>query len=698
MSKQWSWLFAALISATMLGCNSEPEGTAPAQATEIAASASGAETTAALIKRSVLFGNPDKAAADISPDGNWVSWLAPHNGALNIWVAPIADMSLATAVTDVSAHGVESYEWAGNSSHIVFYQDVNGDEQYHLLSVNVHTKKIVDMTPIADISAFIQHNSPRFPDHLVLAINDRGDRSLHDLYLVSVHDGSRKRLFENPRFAQMFLDDDYHVHFASVNEADGSYRVYRQHSEGQWQPFSHIPMEDALTTWIIRVDDQGKSLLWMDSRGRDKAAVFQQDASSGDMSLIFESGRADVEYVNLHPVSHQVRAVSVNYLRRQWQVLDPAHQADFDYLSALSEGDFALINTSRDDKRWLVNYTDDDRASRTYLYDRHNKTAEVLFISRPELDKLPLTKMHAREIGARDGMTLVSYLSLPFESDPDGDGTPTTPVPLVINVHGGPWDRDYWGLNREHQWLSNRGYAVLSVNFRGSTGFGKQFVNAGNQEWGGKMQTDLIDAVNWAIKQRIADESKVAIYGGSYGGYATLAGLTFTPDVFACGVDVVGPSDLETMIEFFPAYWKSFQEQWLHRVGDPSTEAGRALLQARSPLRHVEKIKKPLLIAQGANDPRVSVRESEQIVNAMMAKNLPVTYLVFPDEGHGFLRPENDRAFYTIMEEFLARCLGGRVQPPEKDLQGSSVQIRVGEEWVPDSAEERRAALQPPAS
>ena len=686
-SVQHGWLLLLVLLFT--ACREQPEPvTTPALEANVAAAPS---TGMPLIPRADLFGNPEKAAADISPDGNWLSWLAPHQGALNIWVAPIADLSLAEPVTDAGAHGVDSYEWAGNSSHIVYYQDRNGVEDFHLYSVNVVTKKVIDLTPHANISAFIQHNSPQFPDHLVIAINDRGDRSLHDLYLVSVHDGSRQLLYQNDRFAQLYLDDNYQLHFASENEADGGFRLYQLNTDKQWQPFSHIPMEDALTTWILRIEDGGKGLLWVDSRNRDKAAVYRQDAKSGEMKLIFESGRADVEYIDLHPITHEVRAVSVNYLRRQWHLLDDSFRADFDYLSRLHEGELQLLNTSRDDKRWLVAYQDDNHPSRTFLYDRISKLATRLFITRPVLDGLPLASMQALEMGARDGMTLISYLSLPFDADPDNDGKPTTPLPMVLIVHGGPWDRDYWGFNQEHQWLANRGYAVLSVNFRGSTGFGKQFVNAGNQEWGGKMQTDLLDAVQWAIKNGVADENKIAIYGGSYGGYATLVGLTQTPNTFACGVDIVGPSDLQTMIQYFPAYWKSFQEQWLHRVGDPSSEAGRALLKSRSPLHFVDQIKKPLLIAQGQNDPRVSHRESEQIVNAMLNRNMPVTYLVFPDEGHGFLRPENDRAFYAITEEFLARCLGGRVQMPGDDLLGSSVQIRVGEQWVPASAEAMRA-------
>jgi dipeptidyl aminopeptidase/acylaminoacyl peptidase len=291
--------------------------------------------------------------------------------------------------------------------------------------------------------------------------------------------------------------------------------------------------------------------------------------------------------------------------------------------------------------------------------------------------------MQSREIKARDGLTLVSYLSLPPGSDANGDGIPDAPVPLVLNVHGGPWARDDYGFDPEHQWLANRGYAVLGVNYRGSTGFGKSFINASNKEWAGKMHDDLLDAVEWAVAQKITTADKVAIYGGSYGGYATLVGLTFTPHTFACGVDIVGPSNLATLLATIPPYWKSFFEEFATRVGDPRTEEGKKLLEERSPLTRVDAIKKPLLIAQGANDPRVKQAESDQIVQSMKDKGLPVTYVLYPDEGHGFARPANRTSFYAIAEGFLAQCLGGRYEPVGDDFKGPNVQVPEGAQHVP---------------
>jgi dipeptidyl aminopeptidase/acylaminoacyl peptidase len=333
-----------------------------------------------------------------------------------------------------------------------------------------------------------------------------------------------------------------------------------------------------------------------------------------------------------------------------------------------------------------VAFLTDDGPVRYYRYDRDANHAEYLFANRSDLDGLPLAPMHPVEITSRDGLTLVSYLTLPPGSDPDGDGRPTEAVPMVLNVHGGPWGRDDWGYDSIHQWLANRGYAVLSVNFRGSTGFGKEFVNAGNRQWGAAMHDDLIDAVNWAVAEKITESDRVGILGGSYGGYATLVGLTMTPEVFACGVDIVGPSNIITLLSTIPPYWAPAMQMFRDRVGDPATEEGRKLLTERSPLTHVAAIRRPLLIGQGANDPRVKQAESDQIVQAMQEKGIPVTYVLFADEGHGFARPENSLAFFAVADLFLAEHLGGRSEPIGGDFQGSSVTVPHGAESVPGLA------------
>jgi dipeptidyl aminopeptidase/acylaminoacyl peptidase len=421
----------------------------------------------------------------------------------------------------------------------------------------------------------------------------------------------------------------------------------------------------------------------MDSRGRDKAALYRQDFASNEKTLLCEDLRSDAQDVLLHPTEKNVQAVSFVYERKQWKILDPAIQPDLVSLRGVADGDIEVVSRTLDDRYWIVLYLMDDGPARYYLYDRSQQEAEFLFTNRAELEGQPLVKMHSAVIASRDGLELVAYYSLPLESDPDGDGLPERPLPMAFVPHGGPWGRDTWGYNPWHQWLANRGYAVLMVNFRSSTGFGKAFVNAGDFEWGGKIMEDQIDAVEWAIAQGIADREKVAVMGGSFGGYSTLAGLTFTPEVFACGVDLVGPSNLITLLESVPPYWKPMFELFATRVGDPRTEAGRALLTRHSPLTYVERIRHPLLIGQGANDPRVKRAESDQIVQAMQAKGIPVAYVLYPDEGHGFARPENNLSFYAIAEAFLAAHLGGRYQPIGADFRDSSLQVLQGANEVP---------------
>lgn len=348
----------------------------------------------------------------------------------------------------------------------------------------------------------------------------------------------------------------------------------------------------------------------------------------------------------------------------------------------MSTGELEIVNRSLDDNTWIVAFLKDNGPAHYYSFDRQSGKSSFLFSSKPSLENLALSAMTPMIIQSRDKLSLVSYLSLPNAARKT-DRTTHSPIPMVLLVHGGPHARDDWGYNGYHQWLSNRGFAVLSVNYRGSSGFGKAFANAGNGEWAGKMHDDLIDAVNWAIKQGITTKDKVAIMGGSYGGYATLVGLTKTPEVFACGIDIVGPSNLATLMTSIPPYWKPFYATLKKMVGgDPDTESGRAFLASRSPLTFVDKITKPLLIGQGANDPRVKEAESEQIVKMMESKHIPVTYVLYPDEGHGFKRPENRMSFFAVAEAFLAQHMGTTFEPVNNDFKNSSIDIVVGKKEI----------------
>ena len=615
-----------------------------------------------LIPRRLFFGNPDKASPQISPDGSQLSFLAPVAGVLNVWVAPADDPSAARPVTRDTVRGVRLYGWTFNGNQIAYLQDSGGDENWHIYAVNLETDEIRDLTPMEGVQAQINRDSPKRPGHLLVGLNDR-DPQLHDIYLLDLETGYRELVQHNEGFAWFVADDDFNVRFAAKLTPDGGSEYLSKSDDGDWVHAFFISMEDAVTTSPIEFDRTGQALYMSDSRGRDTAALKSVDLSTGVQTILASDDRADVADTMLHPTEKSLQAVAFNYDRKTWQVFDDAVAADLEFLATVSGGDIEVISRTLDDTCWIVAYLLDDGPVRYYRYLRETKATQFLFTNRTALEEQPLVKVHPAVVPARDGLQLVCYYSLPREADPEQAGAPSSPLPLALLVHGGPWARDSWGYNPVYQLLANRGYAVLSVNFRGSTGFGKNFVNAANHEWGGRMHDDLVDAVNWAISQGIADPDRVAILGGSYGGYATLVGMTATPEVFACGVDIVGPSSLVTLMETIPPYWQPSIDLFTSRVGDYRTEEGRAFLLERSPLTHVDNIRKPLLIGQGANDPRVKQSESDQIVDAMQQKGIPVTYVLFPDEGHGFARPENNLAFFAVAEAFLAQCLGSSYEP-----------------------------------
>jgi len=638
-----------------------------------------------LIPREVLFGNPEKAMARISSDGRRLAYLAPLRGVLNVWVGPADDPDAAKPVTKDQGRGVRRFFWAYTNRHIIYLQDKDGDENWRVYSVDVESGERKDLTPLENVRAEIESVSEKFPEQILVGLNDRDER-FHDVYRVHLLSGQRELVQKNPGLAGFLIDDDYQVRLAMNYTATGGQVLLKPEGDDDWKPFLEIGPADALTTGPAGFDKSGKVLYFIDSRNRNTSALTALEIDSGQQQVLAEHPRADVGGILLHPTEKTVQAVSFTYARREWKVLDPAVQEDLDYLNSVEDGEVQVTSRTLDDTMWTVAYIVDDGPLRFYLYDRKNRKATHLFDSRSDLARYELAKMHAPIIEARDGLELVSYLTLPPGSDPDGDGRPQQPVPMVLQVHGGPWARDTWGFDAAHQWLANRGYAVLSVNFRGSTGFGKEFLNAANSEWAGRMHDDLIDAVRWAVKEGIANEDQVAIMGGSYGGYAALVGLTFTPEVFACGVDIVGPSNLVTLLNNVPPYWMPFMPVMKDRVGDHTTVAGREALLAKSPLTKVDRIVRPLLIAQGANDPRVKQQEADQIVAAMREREIPVTYVLYPDEGHGFARPENRMSFYAVVEAFLAEHLGGRFQPIGDAFDNASITVPAGADQVPGLA------------
>ena len=657
---------------------------------------------APLIPREVLFGNPDRTNVRISPDGRHISFLAPYEGVLNVWVAPVDQPDQARVVTQDKKRGIRIYFWAYTNEHILYLQDLGGDENWQVHAADIETGEDRNLTPFEEIigpdgkpmtlpngkrmrpRASISAVSQKFPDLIMVGLNNR-DPQYHDLYKLNILTGDLEMVEKNTEFLGYLIDDDYRVRFAMKTSPDGGNELFVKDVAGNWITFDKIPMEDMMTTWPIGFNKTADTLYMVDSRGRNTAALVALDLKSKEKKVLAEDERADIEDVLIHPTEKTIQAASVNYLREEWKILDDAIAKDFEYLAKVHDGDFKVTNRSLDDSKWTISYSDDDGPVYYYLYDRAERKAKWLFSNRKALEKVKLSPMHPVVIPARDGLKLVSYLTLPVWLAKDAK--PKKPLPMVLFVHGGPWARDQWGYNSVHQWLANRGYAVLSVNYRGSTGFGKAFVNAGNKEWAGKMHDDLIDAVNWAVEQGIALKDRIAIMGGSYGGYATLVGLTFTPDVFACGVDMVGPSNLRTLLKSIPPYWKPLMDMWATRIGDPRTEEGRKFLESRSPLNYADRIRKPLLIGQGANDPRVKQTESDQIVKAMQEKGIPVTYIVYPDEGHGFARPENRLSFFAVTEIFLAQYLGGRYEEIGDDFANSTIQVKAGLDLIPGLSE-----------
>jgi dipeptidyl aminopeptidase/acylaminoacyl peptidase len=635
-------------------------------------------SAADLIPRKKLFGNPTRAQAQISPDGQWLSWLAPKDGVLNIWIAPAGDIATARVITDDRKRGIRFHGWAWNSAHVFYMQDEGGTEEWHVYAVPIPGGKALDLTPLPGVTAYVHALSPDQPGSAAIAINDR-DKAWHDLFRVDIATGEREVILENrQQFSSIVLDRQLRPRLAAkTRAAEGGREIFRIEG-GRQELIGVVEHEDDLTTRFHSFTGDG-TLYVVSSIGRDKAALIARDWQTGAEEVLAEHPKADISTVITNPGTGVAEAAAAEHLARDWIPLNEAMAGDLKRLHGLLPGDIDIVDRTLDDSRWIVLASAAERPGTYYLYDRGKCAVSELFSTRPELEVYRLAPMHSAVVLARDGLELVSYLTMP----PGESARPAAPLPTVLLVHGGPWARDSYGYDSRHQWLANRGYAVLSVNFRGSTGFGKAFLNAGDLQWGRKMHDDIVDAVAWAIGQGIADPKRVAIMGGSYGGYATLAGLAFTPQVFCCGVDIVGPSNLETLLATVPPYWAAFFENLARRVGDPRTEDGRALLKERSPLHAAASITRPLLIGQGANDPRVKQAESDQIIEAMRARGLPVTYVLYPHEGHGFAVPENSRSFNAIAEMFLAAHLGGACEPVGEDFKGAEFDVRVGAAHVP---------------
>jgi dipeptidyl aminopeptidase/acylaminoacyl peptidase len=611
-----------------------------------------------LIPRSVLFGNPERTSPQLSPDGSSLAWIAPRDGVLNLWVAPIGvesgvDWTAARPVTEDKDRGIRSFGWARDGRHVLYVQDVGGDENWRLYDVEPESLERRDLTPFEGIHATIIGTSKRRPDEVLVGIN-ADNPQLHDVYRLHLASGELVKEIENPGYAGWLADEDLVVRCAVDPQPDGSFNVLvRDSAADEFRFLLAVPAEDATSTDVVSFSGDGRSLLMISSAGTDTGRLTRVDLATGESTVLAEDPEADVSGALLDPDTRDPQIVMVLKDRMTYIVLDPSVEEDLKAVRALHAGDPSISGRDEADTTWLIAFNVDAGSVTYFTYDRATKTGRLLFSARPALAAYELAPMEPFSFRARDGLLIHGYLTFP-------PGLGRSGLSAVVDVHGGPQVRDTWGYNPEAQWLANRGYLCIQVNYRGSTGYGKAFVAAGDREWGGKMHDDLVDAVGYAVSQGLADPSKVAIYGGSYGGYAALVGAAFTPDVFCCAVDIVGPSNLKTLLETIPPYWAPMIAQLYRRVGNPETDA--EFLWSRSPLSRARDIRIPLLIAQGANDPRVKQAESEQIVAALTEAGIDHEYMLFPDEGHGFAKPENRIRFYAAAERFLAKYLGGRYE------------------------------------
>lgn len=609
-----------------------------------------------LIPREKFFDNPEKAGAQISPDAARLAYLAPEGGKLNVFVRTFGKQD-DRAVTHDHQRGLRSYFWSRDGKRILYAQDQGGNENFHIYAVDLAAPDAAakDLTPFEKVRAGIVDVPRETPDEILVTLNKRNPR-LFDVYRVKLSTGEMTLIAENPgNIGGWIADAQSRLRGAIAQTADGGSEILVRDTEtAPFRSVAKYANEEAPAPQAFTPD--GKGIYMGSSKGADLARLVRLDVATGAEQVLDSDTEADLAGAMISDKTHEL--VGAVYIRDRvvHHLFTPQLKKDFAILERVHGGDISIASRDADERRLIVVYNDDVDPGATYLYDRATGKAEFLFRPRPWLKPEQLAHMQPVSFKSRDGLTVHAYLTTPRN-------VPAKNLPMVLNVHGGPWARDTWGYNSEAQFLANRGYAVLQVNYRGSTGYGKRFEHAAEHEFAGKMHDDLIDGVNWATQKGVADPKRVAIYGGSYGGYATLVGMTFTPDVFACGVDYVGPSSLISLIKSFPAYWKPFmQATWFRYVGDPDDPKVVEDLKARSPLFKVNQIKRPLLIAQGANDPRVTKAESDQIVEAMRKAGKDVEYMVADNEGHGFQNPENRLKLYARMEAFFAKHLGGRAQ------------------------------------
>lgn len=653
-----------------------------------------------LLPFSLFFTPAEVQAPLLSPDGKWISYIARYQEAFNIFIAPADDMKAGRPLTKESGRGIQwytvsggvNYAWTPDSRYIVYLKDNDGDEHNRIYSVSVETGETRLLTPGEKVRAHMIGTSPARPEWILASVDTRFLHGSHTLQMgfditeINVATGEQKVVMPNIPYAFVVADNDLKVRLAGVLTETLGLDLMKIAPDGTPAPFYSLGPDDlgglAATgeTQSLRVSRDNKTLYILDDVGSDTVNAVAIDLDTGAKTIVATDARVDVRDVLYDPATNTVDAYGALWMRLEWRAVNPGIADDLSFLAGFHEGDFRIPSRSGDGRYWLVRYTESDKPETYFRYDSQSQAMTKLFVTTPALEGLPLAKMQPYVVKSRDGkFDLVGYYMLPRAADPEQDGTPIAPVPVVVIIHGGPSDeRPTYAYAPFVQWLTNRGYGVLYVNFRGSAGFGKAFRNGQRFEWGGRMNDDVIDQIDWAVKKGLVDPKRVAALGGSYGGYETLIALTKTPDRFACGISLVGPSDLTVPMP----HW---QDDWVAgTLGDPRTPEGQAMLRERSPVFFANQAKSPILIAQGDKDTRVPTEQSDKMVAALKAAGAHPVYLLYPDEGHGLLRPENDNSFWAISEVFLANCLGGRAEPLTPDaLKGSSVIVKEGADQLP---------------
>ena len=634
-----------------------------------------------LIPRELLFGNPDRSLPQVSPDGKRIAWLAPDDrGVLNVWVQPAGGGEKPRLLTTERERPLYFYRWAADGQHLLYLQNQGGNEVNHLYAADLADGNVRDLTPFRGVKAQNVVTDLAHPYTVLVALNMR-DRQRFDMYGVDLRSGALTLAAKNPGDVLTWTtDDNFVIRAATAFDTKGQTIIrVRDSATAPWRDLVTMPFEQALFdgqvvngSLIAGFEPGGKVLLVHSALHSDKGRLVRIDAATGkELGVAASDPDSDVDSdgapdVILHPVTHELQAVRFDYTTPHWVFLDPAMKADFARIEKEVPAFLTLLSRDRDDKTWIILAQRSDLPPSYYTFERGTRRLTPLFSDYPVLAGYQLAAKKPVIIPARDGLQMVSYLTVP-------PGLEAKNLPFILLIHGGPWYRDRADFDQAVQFLANRGYAVLQVNYRGSTGFGLKYLNASTNQWGRGTQEDLYDAVKWAVAQKIADPKRIAAMGGSGGGYATLRALSQRPDLFACGVDMVGPADVATLFRSFPTYWSGIMLRWRRRVGD--VEHDEALNRAISPLYHATDIRAPLMIAQGANDVRVTIANADAMVKALRANQREVVYIVYPDEGHGLDRPENALDFFARVEEFLGKHLGGRAEPWKK-YEGTTAELR----------------------